>query len=50
MTLGACSIGVPVLRDGEVVAAVGVVVPDFRREKARLVAALTVAARAIGRQ
>jgi len=49
MTLGACSIGVPVRRGGEVIAAVGVVVPDFRREKARLVAALTVAAHSIGR-
>lgn len=49
MTLGACSIGVPVRAGDDVVAAVGVVVPDFRRDKARLIAALTVAARAIGR-
>lgn len=50
MTLGACSIGVPVRANDAVVAAVGVVVPDFRRHKADLVAALTVAARAIGRE
>ncbi|WGL52415.1 IclR family transcriptional regulator [Nocardioides sp. BP30] len=49
MTLGACSVAVPVWSGEEVVASIGVVVPDFRREKARLVAALTVAARAIGR-
>jgi DNA-binding IclR family transcriptional regulator len=50
MTLGACSIAVPVRARGEVIAAIGVVVPDFRRDKSRLVTALTVAARAIGRQ
>jgi DNA-binding IclR family transcriptional regulator len=49
MTLGACSVAVPVWQGSHVVASIGVVVPDFRREKARLVAALTVAARAIGR-
>lgn len=49
MTLGACSVAVPVWNGADVVASIGVVVPDFRREKARLVAALTVAARAIGR-
>ena len=49
MTLGACSVAVPVRRGEEVIASIGVVVPDFRREKARLVAALTVAARGIGR-
>jgi DNA-binding IclR family transcriptional regulator len=49
MTLGACSVAVPVWSGPEVVAAIGVVVPDHRRERARLVAALTVAARGIGR-
>ena len=49
MTLGACSVAVPVPAEGAVVASIGVVVPDFRRERARLVGALTVAARAIGR-
>lgn len=50
MTLGATSVAVPVRVDDEVVAAVAVVVPDFRRERARLVAALTVAAHGIGRR
>lgn len=49
MTLGACSVAVPVSTGTSVVAAVGVVVPDFRRDRARLVAALTMAARGIGR-
>lgn len=49
MTLGACSVAVPVAVGGEVIAALGVVVPDFRRERARLLAALTMAARGIGR-
>lgn len=49
MTLGACSVAVPVRRGAEVVAAVGVVVPDFRRDLGRLVAGLTMAARGIGR-
>ena len=49
MTLGACSIAVPVTSGDDVVAAIGVVVPDLRRDKARLVTGLTVAARAIGR-
>lgn len=49
MSLGACSVAVPVRRGAEVVAAVGVVVPDFRRDLGRLVAGLTMAARGIGR-
>lgn len=49
MSLGACSVAVPVWVANEVVAALGIVVPDLRREKARLVAALQVAARGIGR-
>jgi DNA-binding IclR family transcriptional regulator len=50
MTLGACSVAVPVRAgDGAVVASVGVVVPGLRRDRARLVAALTMAARGIGR-
>jgi DNA-binding IclR family transcriptional regulator len=49
MSLGACSVAVPVRGGGDVVAALGIVVPDLRREKARLVAALHVAARGIGR-
>lgn len=50
MTLGASSVGVPVWLDDDVVASVAVVVPDVRRERARLVAALTVAASGIGRR
>jgi len=50
MTLGACSIGVPIRRGEQVIAAIGVVVPDFRRDKGRLVTALRVAASSIGRQ
>jgi DNA-binding IclR family transcriptional regulator len=50
MSLGACSVAVPVRDgDGEVPAALGIVVPDLRRERARLVSALQVAARGIGR-
>jgi DNA-binding IclR family transcriptional regulator len=50
MSLGACSAAVPVRgADGEVVASLGIVVPDLRRERARLVSALQVAARGIER-
>jgi DNA-binding IclR family transcriptional regulator len=49
MTLGACSIAVPIQRDDEVVAALGIVVPSLKRDKARLVSALRVAAHGIGR-
>ncbi|MGH1564500.1 IclR family transcriptional regulator [Mumia sp. DW29H23] len=50
MTLGACSAAVPVRRGDQVVAAIGVVVPTLKRDRARLVAALQVAAQGIGRQ
>jgi hypothetical protein len=40
---------VPVVRDGEVVAAIGVVVRSLKRDRAGLVAALQVAAQGIGR-
>lgn len=52
MTLGAFSVAVPVRRraaSGDVVAAVGVVVPSLKRNRGRLVAALQVAAQGIGR-
>jgi len=50
MSLGACSAAVPVRGAGEgVVAALGIVVPDLRRELDRLVAALRVAAQGISR-
>jgi len=50
MSLGACSVAVPVRGPGAgVVAALGLVVPDLRRERARLVSALQVAAQGIAR-
>ncbi|MCL2540989.1 MAG: IclR family transcriptional regulator [Nocardioidaceae bacterium] len=49
MSAGACSVAVPISVDDEVVAAVGFVVPDLRRTRPRLVAALQVAARGIAR-
>lgn len=50
MSLGACSVAVPVHgRDGDVAAALGIVVPTLGRHRPRLVAALRVAARGIGR-
>jgi DNA-binding IclR family transcriptional regulator len=50
MSLGACSVAVPVRgAGGEVVAGLGIVVPDLRRERARLVSALQVAAQGISR-
>ncbi|MFD9699799.1 IclR family transcriptional regulator [Lentzea sp. NPDC059081] len=49
MTLGACSVAVPVEVDGHVVAALGIVVPDLRTVRARLVSALQVAAHGISR-
>jgi len=48
MTLGACSIAVPVFAGASVVAALGLVLSDLRG-RARLVPALRVAARGIGR-
>jgi DNA-binding IclR family transcriptional regulator len=51
MTLGACSVAVPVHdADGAVVAAVGVVAPSVRRDLVRLVPALQVAAHGITRR
>ena len=50
MSLGACSVAVPVVGpDGSVVAALGIVVADLKRDRPRLVAALQVAARGIAR-
>lgn len=49
MTLGACSVAVPVQLDGATVAAVGVVVPDLRHTRTRLVTALRVTAGGIAR-
>jgi DNA-binding IclR family transcriptional regulator len=51
MTLGACSVAVPIHAvDGDVIAALGLVVASLRRERPRLVAALTVAAAGISRE
>ena len=51
MSLGACSVAVPVLDDaGSVAAAVGIVVPSLKRDAPRLVAALTTASAGITRQ
>ena len=50
MSLGACSAAVPIRRDDEVVAALGIVVPSLRSGRARLLAALDVTARGIGRE
>jgi DNA-binding IclR family transcriptional regulator len=51
MSLGGCSLAVPVVQssDGAVVAAIGVVVPSLKRDRQRLLGALQVAARGIGR-
>jgi DNA-binding IclR family transcriptional regulator len=50
MSLGACSIAVPVRRGSSVVAALGVVVPDLKRDRPRLVGVLQAAAHGIGRE
>jgi DNA-binding IclR family transcriptional regulator len=51
MSPGACSLAVPVVRasDDEVAAAIGVVVATLKRDRQRLLGALQVAARGIGR-
>ena len=50
MSLGACSVAVPIFRsDGAMIASVGIVVPSLKRDRPRLIAALQVAARGIGR-
>lgn len=49
MSLGGCSVAVPIRRRASVVAALGIVVPSLKHDRARLVAALQVAARGIGR-
>ena len=49
MSLGACSVAVPIRRRDTVVASLGIVVPTLKRDRPRLVAALQVAAQSIGR-
>ena len=50
MTLGACSVAVPVRAERRVVAAIGVVVPSFDRDSRRLTSGLQVAAQGISRE
>ncbi|RBM17715.1 IclR family transcriptional regulator [Prauserella sp. PE36] len=49
MSAGACSLAVPIRAGDDVVAAVGLVVPDLRRHRPRLLSALQVTAAGIGR-
>jgi DNA-binding IclR family transcriptional regulator len=49
MSLGACSVAVPIRRRADVVAALGIVVPTLK-DRVRLAAALQVAAQGIGRE
>jgi DNA-binding IclR family transcriptional regulator len=51
MSLGACSLAVPIWKssDNAVAAAIGVVVPTLKRDRQRLLGALAVAAGGIGR-
>ncbi len=49
MSLGACSVAVPIRQGDEVIAALGIVVPSLRRDRARLTAALQVAAQGVSR-
>jgi DNA-binding IclR family transcriptional regulator len=50
MSLGACSVAVPVrAKDEQVVAALGIVVASLKRDRPKLVAALEVAAQGIHR-
>ncbi|MFE6509062.1 IclR family transcriptional regulator [Nocardioides sp. NPDC057767] len=50
MSLGACSIAVPIHRRDEVVASLGLVVPTLKGSEQRLYGALRVAAQSIGRR
>ena len=49
MSLGGCSVAVPIRRGPDVVAALGMVVPSLKKGRPQLVGALHVAARGIGR-
>jgi DNA-binding IclR family transcriptional regulator len=49
MSLGGCSIAVPIRRGPEVVASLGMVVPTLKKDRPKLVGALQVAAHGIGR-
>ena len=50
MSLGACSVAVPIRRGPEVIASLGIVVASLKKDRPRLVSALSVAAHGIGRQ
>ncbi|MFD4324432.1 IclR family transcriptional regulator [Nocardioides sp. NPDC058538] len=50
MSLGACSIAVPIHRHDEVIASLGLVVPTLKGSEQRLYGALRVAAQSIGRR
>ena len=49
MSLGACSVAVPIRARDDVVASLGIVLPSLTRDKSKLVMALQVTARSIGR-
>ena len=49
MSLGACSVAVPIRAGTDVVASVGIVVPTLKKDRAKLVTAMQVTARSIGR-
>jgi DNA-binding IclR family transcriptional regulator len=49
MSLGACSVAVPIRARAEVVAALGIVVPSLAKDRSKLVTAMQVTARGIGR-
>ncbi len=49
MSLGACSVAVPIRARADVVASLGIVVPSLKKDRAKLVTAMQVTARSIGR-
>jgi DNA-binding IclR family transcriptional regulator len=49
MSLGACSVAVPIMKNGDAIAAVGLVVRSLKRDRGRLVASLRTAAEGISR-
>jgi len=49
MSLGACSVAVPIRAGAEVVASLGIVLPSLKRDRSKLVTAMQVTARSIGR-
>jgi DNA-binding IclR family transcriptional regulator len=50
MSLGACSVAVPIRRGPDVVASLGIVVASLKKDRPRMGSALQVAAHGIGRQ